>query len=103
MTEPTTIQAGWNEAPSLVDGALSVQATASDCGLDYWIAEVAQGTWQGLVRGHRPESRVPGFMVAPGPLREALSEEFAFRSISEEKATRAIAALVTHAPDVPSM
>jgi hypothetical protein len=103
MTKQTTIQAGWDEAPALVDGALSVEATPVDCNLDYWLSEVTQGTLLGLVHGHRPESTVPSYMVEPGPLREALIDEFAFRSISEEKATRAIASLVTNAPDVFGM
>jgi hypothetical protein len=103
MTDPTLIEAGWDGAPTLVDGALSVEATPADCNLDYWLNEVTQGTWRGLVRGHRPDSTVPPLMLEDGPLRRALIDEFAFRSMSEEKATRAIAALVTHAPDVLSM
>jgi hypothetical protein len=42
-------------------------------------------------------------MREPGPLRDALIDEFAFRSISEEKATRAISHLVMDAPDVETM
>ena len=103
MPTQTTIQAGWDEAPALVDGALSVEATPADCNLDYWIDQVAQGTLAGLVHGHRPESQVPPHMLEAGPLRDALIDEFAFRSISEEKATRAIASLVTNAPDVLGM
>ncbi|MEY2442624.1 MAG: hypothetical protein QOJ46_2050 [bacterium] len=103
MATQTTIEAGWHDAPGLLDGALSVEATPADCNLDYWISEVTQGTLAGLVHGHRPESTVPPYMIEPGPLRDALIDEFAFRSISEEKATRAIATLVAHAPDVLGM
>jgi hypothetical protein len=42
-------------------------------------------------------------MREPGPLRSALVEEFAFRSIAEEKATRAISYLVLNAPDIAGM
>jgi hypothetical protein len=39
----------------------------------------------------------------PGPLNSALRQELAFRSIAEEKATRAISYLVALAPDNPSL
>jgi len=42
-------------------------------------------------------------MREPGPLRQALIEEFAFRSIAEEKATRALSYLVLHAPDIDTL
>jgi hypothetical protein len=42
-------------------------------------------------------------MREAGPLREALSSEFAFRSLAEEKATRAIAQLVALAPTTDVM
>ena len=42
-------------------------------------------------------------MLQAGPLRSALMEEFAFRSISEEMATRAISDLVKTAPSIPTM
>jgi hypothetical protein len=42
-------------------------------------------------------------MRAAGPLRTALMKEFAFRSISEEIATRALSDLVKMAPDTATM
>jgi hypothetical protein len=42
-------------------------------------------------------------MLAPGPLRDALAQEYAFRSIAEDKAARALAYLVAIAPDTPTM
>ena len=49
--------------------------------------------------GHDPALTVPPHMLAPGPLREALAREYAFRSVAEEKATRALSYLVAIAPD----
>ncbi|HEX8067905.1 MAG TPA: hypothetical protein VF520_15405 [Thermoleophilaceae bacterium] len=96
-------EADWERAPRLVEGAIDLELTPADCNLDYWLGAVAQGTLLGLVRGHAPESEPPAFMREPGPLRDALIDEFAFRSISEEKATRAISHLVMDAPDVETM
>jgi len=90
-------------APSLMDGAMSLELTAQTCTLEYWLHAVAQGTLRGLVRGHSPDAVVPDWMRAPGPLRQALVEEFAFRSIAEEKATRALSYLVLNAPDIAGM
>jgi hypothetical protein len=42
-------------------------------------------------------------MLQSGPLRDAIMNEFAFRSIAEEKATRAISYMVASAPDVDNM
>lgn len=91
--------ADWDNAPSLVDGAIGTELTAADCGVAYWLGAVPQGTLRGHVLGHGPESVTPDFMREPGPLREALTSELAFRSIAEEKATRAIGYLVALAPD----
>lgn len=103
MTQQVPAEASWDEAPRLIEGATELELTPHDCDLDYWIGAVAQGTLAGLVRGHAPESTVPDFMRADGPLREALIDEFAFRSISEEKATRALSYAVISAPDVWTM
>ncbi len=96
-------EADLERAPGLLDGAMQLELTPQTCGIDYWLRAVAQGTLQGLVGGHRPGTPVPSFMREPGPLRSALVEEFAFRSIAEEKATRALSYLVLHAPDVVGM
>ena len=103
MTTQIPAEADWNTAPSLLDGAMSLELTAAACNLRYWLANVPQGTLRGQVSGHADDVRAPAFMCEPGPLREALSQEFAFRSIAEDKATRAIAYLVADAPDTDSM
>ena len=93
-----------DRAPGLLDGAMSLDLTPQPCNLEYWLGTVAQGTLRGLVRGgHRAEAATPAWMREPGPLRQALIEEFAFRSIAEEKATRALSYLVLHAPDIDTM
>jgi len=93
-----------DRAPGLLDGASSLELTPQACNLEYWLGAVAQGTLRGLVhRGHRAEAATPAWMREPGPLRQALIEEFAFRSIAEEKATRALSYLVLHAPDIDTM
>ncbi len=96
-------EASWDEAPGLLEGATQLELTPETCDLAYWIKAVPQGTWLGLVNGHAPDASTPDFMRRPGPLRAALEDEFAFRSISEEMATRAISDLVKLAPDVPTM
>ncbi len=100
----TPIEADLEAAPGLLDGAMSLELTPQQCNLEYWIGAVAQGTLRGLAKGgHRPETPTPAFMLQDGPLRQALVEEFAFRSIAEEKATRALSYLVLHAPDIDTM
>lgn len=96
-------EAAWESAPGLLDGAMTLELTASTCNLRYWLAAVPQGTLRGHVLGHAPEVRAPEFLREPGPLRQALLEELAFRSMAEEKATRAISYLVATAPDNDTM
>jgi hypothetical protein len=97
-------EADLDRAPGLLDGAMSLELTPQTCNLEYWLGAVAQGTLQGLVKGgHRAEAAIPDWMREPGPLRQALVEEFAFRSIAEEKATRALSYLVLQAPDIDCM
>ncbi|MFE9423192.1 VlmB-like protein [Kitasatospora sp. NPDC006697] len=93
----------WDLAPDVLAGARELRLSPERCDLDYWIANVAQGTLRGLVNGHRPEAVTPEHMRRPGPLRDALLSEFSFRSIAEDKAARAITSLVQNAPDVKSM
>jgi hypothetical protein len=103
---PTTtpVEADLDAAPGLLDGAMSLELTPQQCNLEYWIGAVAQGTLRGLAQGgHRPETPTPDWMRQDGPLRQALIEEFAFRSVAEEKATRALSYLVLHAPDIDTM
>jgi hypothetical protein len=92
-----------DRAPGLMECARTLQLTPQECNLEHWLRTVAQGTLRGLVNGHRPEAAVPAWMLEDGPLRQALVEEFAFRSIAEEKATRALSYLVLHAPDIAGM
>ena len=97
-------EADIDRAPGLLEGAMSLDLTPQTCNLEYWLGAVAQGTLRGLVRGgHRAEAATPTWMREPGPLRQALIEEFAFRSIAEEKATRALSYLVLHSPDIDMM
>ncbi len=104
-TEPVIpAEADIDRAPGLLDGAMSLDLNPRTCNLEYWLGAVAQGTLRGLVHGgHRAEAATPAWMREPGPLRQALIEEFAFRSIAEEKATRALSYLVLHAPDIHTM
>jgi hypothetical protein len=99
----TPHEADWAEAPSLIEGASCLELSPRDCDLDYWFANVPQGTLKGLVHGHSAHARIPDYMLRPGPLRDAIVNEFAFRSIAEEKATRAITYIVANAPDVYTM
>lgn len=100
----TPPEADWNQAPGLIEGATRLNLTAHDCHLDYWFRAAAQGTLAGLVNGHSPGARVPEYMLMPDdPLRAAIMNEFAFRSIAEEKATRAITYMIASAPDVDTM
>src|SRR3954465_12669279 len=98
------VEADLAQAPGLLDGAMSLELTPQQCNLEYWLGAVAQGTLRGRVKGgHAPETPTPGWMRVAGPLRQALLEEFAFRSVAEEKATRALSYLVLNAPDVDTM
>jgi hypothetical protein len=93
------VEADWHRAPSLLDGAMDLDLTPEVCDLRYWLAAVPQGTLRGNVLGHADDTATPDHMRRPGPLRDALVQELAFRSIAEEKATRAISYLVAHAPE----
>jgi hypothetical protein len=95
--------AAWDTAPSLLDGAMNLELTAEDCDLRYWLREVPQGTLAGRPDGHDPTLTVPAFLRAPGPLRDALAQEYAFRSVAEDKAARALSYLVAIAPTTPTM
>ncbi|MGW6272465.1 VlmB-like protein [Streptomyces sp. NPDC055060] len=96
-------EADWAQAPSLVDGACELELTARSCDLRYWLGAVPQGTLRGNVLGHADDVRPHPVMTRSGPLNSALTQELAFRSIAEEKATRAIAHMVALAPDNDSL
>jgi hypothetical protein len=87
----------------LIDAARDLRLTPEACSLSHWITAVAQGAWMGLVNQHAANATVPAHMRQDGPLRSALVDEFAFRSISEEMATRAISDLVKSAPTLATM
>jgi hypothetical protein len=82
---------------------MDLELTAEDCGIRSWLAAVPQGTLRGRLDGHDPALTVPAHMRAPGPLRDALAREYAFRSVAEDKAARALAYLVAAAPGVATM
>lgn len=95
--------ADFDKAPGILEGATDVEIDPRECGIDYWIANVAQGTLKGLVRGRRPESHAPDFLREPGSLRDSLVSEFAFRSLTEEAATKACALVAAAADDVAGL
>ncbi|MFS8202245.1 VlmB-like protein [Streptomyces sp. CWNU-52B] len=96
-------EADWENAPSLVEGATNLELTAAACDLRYWLRSVPQGTLRGQVLGHAPDVRPLDVTREPGPLNDALTQELAFRSVAEEKATRAISYLVALAPSLETM
>ena len=96
------IHADFERAPGVLD-APDFELAPDDCGLDFWIPSVAQGALMGLERGKRPESTIPDYLREPGPLRDNLIAEFAFRSLSEWEATRLCGLITASAPDIPSM
>lgn len=95
--------ADWDRAPGLLEGATTVEIDPRECGVDYWLTNVAQGPLVGLVRGHKPQSTVPQFLKEPGPLRDSLIAEFAFRSLTEEAATRACSLVAAASDDVAGL
>lgn len=104
MTHPVPREADFDLAPNLLDGAMSLTMTTRDCDLGYWLTAVAQGTLVGRAStGHAVAAATPDFMREPGPLREALILELGWRSISEERATRALSYFVSGAPGIPEM
>jgi hypothetical protein len=94
------VEADPSLAPGLLLGATTVDLPVRRCGLDYWVRNVAQGT---LAPDPGAPADPPEWMFAEGPLRAAMTEEFTFRSLAEEKATRALSYLVVNAPSAPEM
>lgn len=103
MTASMYRETDWDHAPDLLDGALNLDLTAEKCDIEYWLQAVAWGTLKGQVHGHAPDAKVPQYLLEPGPLREAILEEYAFRTISEEMGTRAITHMVRTAPTRATM
>lgn len=100
MTIPR--EADWDRAPNLLQGAMDLEMTPAQCNLRYWLGAVPQGTLRGRPDGHDPALVVPDHMKS-GPLYEAITQEYAFRALAEEKATRVLSYLVAIAPDVDTM
>jgi hypothetical protein len=96
-------EADWEHAPNILDGATEVELSPYECDLEYWLKNVAQGSLMGLEHGRRPQSTVPAFLRADGPLRDSLIAEMSFRSLSEEAATRACSLITMAANDVVGM
>jgi hypothetical protein len=92
-------EADWDRAPNILDGTTEVELSPYDCDLEYWLTNVAQGSLMGLSRGRRPQSTVPDFLRAEGPLRDSLIAEMSFRSLSEAAATRACGLITMAARD----
>lgn len=104
MAKPIPTEASFDEAPHLLDGAMNLTLTASECDLRYWLANVAQGTLAGRAEtGHAQTAITPYYMRQPGPLRQALILELGWRSVAEEKATRVLSQFVVGAPGIPEM
>ena len=103
MTTTKHREADWTDAPGLMDGSMSLELTPEQCDIEYWMDAVIRGTLDGQINGHLPETPVPDYLMEEGPLREAVLEEYAFRTISEEIGTRAIGYMVANAPDWATM
>ncbi|MEV6975312.1 VlmB-like protein [Kitasatospora sp. NPDC093806] len=86
-------------APGVLEGARDLELTPERCDLPYWFDHVAGGMLRQLRDGTIPDPEPTAAVLTPGPLREALVTEFAFRHLAEAKATRALTQLVFHAPD----
>lgn len=103
MNISTGNETDWEAAPDLLEGSMKLELTPDECGMEYWLQAVVHGTLSGQVHGHLPDATVPPYLLEPGPLRSAILEEFAFRTVSEEMGTRAITHLVRTAPTAATM
>jgi hypothetical protein len=101
MTTTVPSEADWDAAPNILDGAMDLEFTAEQCNLRYWLGAV-QGILRGRPDGHDPTLTVADHMRS-GPLFDAITQEYAFRSLAEEKATRGLSYLVPIAPDRDTM
>jgi hypothetical protein len=103
MTEVIPEEVGWDTAPNILDGAMNLTLTPQECNLRYWLQSVPYGTLRGRISGHASGLEIPGYMREPGPLHDAITQEYAFRAMAEEKAARGLSYLVPIAPDIDSM
>ncbi|WP_030565785.1 VlmB-like protein [Streptomyces aureocirculatus] len=102
--QPVAVEADFDAAPGMLEGAMELTIGPKECNLAYWITQVAQGTLRERgITGHHERAQVPAFLKAPGPLREALVLEFGLRALSEEIATRLLAPYVEIAPSILEM
>ncbi|WP_052745533.1 hypothetical protein [Allosalinactinospora lopnorensis] len=64
------------------------------CDLDFWMGQMIKQApeWEAPLG-------VPAYLLEDAPLRQALLAEFSFQAIAEDKATRALSALLPIAPD----
>ncbi|GHF20614.1 VlmB-like protein [Streptomyces morookaense] len=92
------VEADWDRAPSVLEGARTLELTPQHCNLPYWFEHVAGTMLRRLADGSVADAGPTEAVRRPGPLREALVDEFTFRHLAEEKATRALSFLVYHAP-----
>ncbi|MEU7868716.1 VlmB-like protein [Dactylosporangium sp. NPDC049140] len=97
------VEADFDHAPGLLDGAANLELTVEQCNVAYWFRAVAQGTLKGRPSGHTGEQQTPQYMREPGPLREALSLELSYRALDEEAATRVLSHYVAAAPGVAEL
>ncbi|MGC0419074.1 VlmB-like protein [Embleya sp. AB8] len=94
----------WDTAPGLLDGAMTLELSAEQCNLGYWLPAVAQGTLRDRARtGHTDAEPTPAHMRADGPLRDAQILELGCRSLAEEQATRVLGHYVAQATGVAEM
>ncbi|MFL6254781.1 MAG: VlmB-like protein [Pyrinomonadaceae bacterium] len=103
MNAPVPTETDPAAAPRLLDGAANLTLTPEHCNAEYWLNAVAHGTWLGLKNGHAPDLTAPPHMLAEGPLRTAVIDEFALSFLGEVMAARAISYLVASAPALPLM
>ncbi|MEV7727395.1 VlmB-like protein [Streptomyces sp. NPDC087917] len=93
------VEADWDRAPNLLDGAQEMTLTAEECDLGYWLSAVAQGTLRGRAEaGH--DAVTPDHMREEGPLREALVLELGNRSLAETRAVEVLSHYVIGSPGV---
>lgn len=102
-TQSIPEHADFERAPGLLEGATTYELSPHECDIEFWLSSVAQGSLRGLVRGRRPGSGVPDCLRQPGPLRDNLIVEFAFRSLTEVEATKICALATSEAPTTACM
>ncbi|MEV7320807.1 VlmB-like protein [Streptomyces sp. NPDC093970] len=93
------VETDWDAAPGVLDGARNLELTPATCDLPYWIEHVAGSMLRRLADGSVRADPPTEAVTRPGPLHDALVDEFTFRTLAEEKAARALSFLVFHAPD----